>query len=258
MRVKLAKYIQVCIFLFLGISNSSLAKEYKFVSTDSQVQLIELFTSEGCSSCPPADRWFTSLKSNKDLWTRFVPVSFHVDYWDYIGWQDPFASKQYSQRQRRYAKEFKEPTVYTPGVRKGGEEWRSWRLFGNPSKDNAEEVGQLTIEVQDNGQFTAIFSSADYSNDQTLELNIALLGMSLSSEVSRGENRGKLLKHDFVTLALTSNIENQSVVENAFRWSGKLPSSDTPATNKAIAAWVTNNGKQQPVQAVGGELLQTL
>jgi len=64
-------------------------------SSVAQTPIIELYTSEGCHSCPPADRWFTDLKQQKKLWQDFIPLSFHVDYWDYIGWDDKYASKQY-------------------------------------------------------------------------------------------------------------------------------------------------------------------
>ena len=100
------------------------AKAQQFQSTEAQFPLIDLYTSEGCSSSPRADRWLTSLKHNQGLWSKFFPIVFHVDYWDYIGWKDPLASKQFSQRQQRYPKEFNEATVYTPGMRKAGEEWR--------------------------------------------------------------------------------------------------------------------------------------
>ena len=77
-----------------------------FESNNEQVSLIELYTSEGCSSCPPAERWLSKLADDESLWSHFVPLAFHVDYWDYIGWKDPYASKEYSQRQRRYALQF--------------------------------------------------------------------------------------------------------------------------------------------------------
>ena len=98
--------------VLLTVFTSSFAQVFE--SSEKPTALVELYTSEGCSSCPPADRWLSSLKDDEGLWKEFVPLAFHVDYWDYIGWEDRFADKQYSQRQRRYAHEFSEPTVYTP------------------------------------------------------------------------------------------------------------------------------------------------
>src|SRR6476660_686425 len=72
-----------------------------FESGDTQSMLIELFTSEGCSSCPPAEKWLSALKSNQDLWKKIVPVAFHVDYWDRLGWRDRFAKPDFTSRQQR-------------------------------------------------------------------------------------------------------------------------------------------------------------
>jgi hypothetical protein len=85
----------------------------EFESSAARVSLLELYTSEGCSSCPPADRFVNGLKSDRRLWREVVPVAFHVDYWDYIGWQDRFASPQYSERQRSYARSGYVKGVYT-------------------------------------------------------------------------------------------------------------------------------------------------
>src|SRR5881394_2772067 len=76
---------------------------FTFQSSGEQVALLELYTSEGCSSCPPAETWLSRLKESPKLWKDFVPVAFHVDYWDYLGWKDPFAAKVYTERQHEYA-----------------------------------------------------------------------------------------------------------------------------------------------------------
>jgi hypothetical protein len=91
------------------------------------VALVELYTSEGCNSCPPADRWLSSLLSRHGS-TRVVPLSLHVDYWDYIGWSDPFAQAQFSERQRRLAGG---ATIYTPEVFVSARELRGWRDAAN-------------------------------------------------------------------------------------------------------------------------------
>ena len=224
------------------------ANAQRFESGEAQVPLIELYTSEGCSSCPPADRWLSSLTKSNDLWSGFVPMSFHVDYWDYIGWPDRFASKEYSQRQRRYATEFNEPTVYTPGMRKAGDLWRNWLYVRSPSLSDAEEVGVLSLNIENDGSFTADFAASE-ATDQPNQLNIAILGQGLSTDVKRGENRGKTLDHNFVVLAITtigSSTNNQ--------WNGSLPTRSIIAPNYAVAAWVTRGGSLKPIQVVGGEL----
>ena len=226
-----------------------------FRSLQTQVPLIELYTSEGCSSCPPADRWLSSLNDSDGLWEQYVPVAFHVDYWNQLGWDDPFSSKEYSQRQRRYAAEFGETTVYTPGVRKAGFEWRKWRSSPTPLEHtetfSGENVGILSLTINDDDTFLANFDQDHLGSSKNYQLTIALLGMDLTTEVERGENHGKTLNHDFVVLAtstLASTEQNQ--------WVGSLPETNLTAPQYAVAAWISKNGSQIPIQAVGGNLIQ--
>ena len=83
-------------------------------SKPTRTHLLELFTSEGCSSCPPAEAWLSNLKNEPRLWQDFVPLAFHVDYWDHLGWRDLFASKLWTERQADYSARWKAETVYTP------------------------------------------------------------------------------------------------------------------------------------------------
>src|SRR5882724_9692041 len=97
-----------------------------FQSSQKQTTLLELYSSEGCSSCPPAETWFSRLKESPGLWKDFVPVAFHVDYWDYLGWRDPWSSKTFTDRQHAYARAWRSDSVYTPGFVLNGKEWRTW------------------------------------------------------------------------------------------------------------------------------------
>ena len=221
-----------------------------FTSGDRQVALIELFTSEGCSSCPPADRWVSSLKQDPALWRDYLPIAFHVDYWDYIGWPDRFASRDWSDRQRRYAREGGVHTVYTPGMFLNGEEWRQWRRLDAPSVDG-QTAGTLAIEVQ--GDDVAIaFNGEALPGYGDLSVHVALLGMGLRSEVRAGENRGRHLVHDFVVLG----VESRALDRQGHRYTGSfdLPESDIEAPQYALAAWVSTSRRQAPLQAAGGLL----
>ncbi len=231
-----------------------------FESGTKQVPLIELYTSEGCSSCPPADRWLSSLNDSPELWASFVPVAFHVDYWNYIGWPDRFAKQEYTQRQRRYAAEFRERTIYTPGVRQSGLEWRGWRREGVSSP--AIETGKLQVNVDAQGLISASFTPQAPDNSEPLQLTLAVLGMSLESDVKRGENKGKKLKHDFVVLATTTlasnNLTGNQGNDQSVSWQGQLPAPEHDAPTLALAAWVTVGQSQVPIQATGGVIPSTL
>ncbi len=218
-------------------------------SGNRRVVLIELFTSEGCSSCPPADRWLSGLEGEPGLWSEFVPIGFHVDYWDYIGWEDRFARREYSDRQRRYAQEGGSRSVYTPGMFADGKEWLGWRR-GGPSASDSPSAGKLEIRVQ--GDEVSAAFDADEHDGAALVLHLALVGMSLETEVRAGENRGRTLEHDFVALGVTSTPLEW--VDGTFEANASLPTSDFVVRDRALVAWVSTNGSQAPLQATGGFL----
>ena len=239
-----------CVFSYATLG---VAGEQVFRSGESQVQLVELFTSEGCSSCPPADRWMSRLKSDEGLWKSFVPVAFHVDYWDYIGWPDRFAEREYSQRQRRYAAEFSESTVYTPGLRLAGQEWRGWRRATGASLRTSGRPTMGNLELKVAGEsFKASYQPVSSSDQGPYQLSLALLGLDLSTDVKRGENRGETLQHDFVVLGITTISALTDSQE--IRWQGSLPEASASAPKYALAAWVSQAASQVPIQALGGEL----
>src|ERR1700751_3091725 len=111
----------VLFFLVAGMLNAR-AEDRVFESGPQKTHLIELFTSQGCSSCPPAEAWLSRLKNEPRLWKDFVPVAFHVDYWDRLGWRDPFAAKEWTTRQYQYSVNWKSEGVYTPGFVLDGRE----------------------------------------------------------------------------------------------------------------------------------------
>src|SRR6516165_5227160 len=186
--------------MWLAASGFIFAAESTFESGETQTSLIELFTSEGCSSCPPAERWLSAFKLHPDLWKKTVPVAFHVDYWDRLGWRDRFAKPEFTARQQRYAAAWGGDSVYTPGFVVNGKEWRDW-FGGNGMPITSTKVGVLRVSVGDDGKVSATFAP-DTMQARPLALNVALLGNDLESDVKRGENSGRKLRHDFVVLDL--------------------------------------------------------
>ncbi|MCW8983349.1 MAG: DUF1223 domain-containing protein, partial [Gammaproteobacteria bacterium] len=184
------------------------AKSLHLESGVEQNTLIELYTSQGCSSCPPAERWLGKLQDDPQLWNRLIPIAFHVDYWDYIGWKDQFARPAFSQRQQRYHHERGIKSVYTPGFVVNGKEWRSWfGLRKLPVDEN--RVGRLTVDL-DGNHLRASFKQP-INDQQWMTLNVALIGVGITAEVTRGENSGRSLPQDFVVLEhITSRSENGS------------------------------------------------
>jgi len=176
--------------------------------------VVELFTSQGCSSCPPADRLLSELADDPDLAGRVLPLSFHVDYWDHIGWKDPFSSPRWSARQRGYA-EVLDGRVYTPEVvvagRRGmvgsrrGEVKEAVReaLAAPPAAVVAIELGAAA-----DGRLAVTASARILSaGDGGQQLWVALWQDGLVTEVGRGENGGRTLLNDRVVRWLVRAAE---------------------------------------------------
>lgn len=234
--------------IFGAYAMASCAASLSVKSPATQVDLVELYTSEGCSSCPPADRWVSGLQDEPGLWQDFIPLAFHVDYWDYIGWVDRFASPAYTARQYKYAAQQSMRTVYTPGFFNNGKEWR-WRNSRLGDNNKVDFVGVLSLDVED--QSARVRFDTDQQNLK-LSANVALLGFDIYTQVKAGENSGRKLSHNFVVLS----VEQMNLEQDRDQYVGVLPVPKTgiDAPRYALVAWVTTVDNQDPIQAVGGWL----
>jgi hypothetical protein len=231
------------ILLALAAATGARGGEIVFESKPARTHLIELYTSEGCSSCLPAEEWMSGLKNQPRLWQDIVPVAFHVDYWDHLGWRDPFASKIWTERQADYSVRWKQESVYTPAFVLDGKEWH----YGTLPAVATETPGVLRISVNGD-RVTAAFKPSTGAG--RYEIHVARLGFALGADVTAGENTGRKLMHDFVVLGLT----NETMKSGAKELQMPSPSITSTAPRTAIAAWVTSAGQIEPIQAVGGWL----
>ena len=157
--------------------------------------LIELFTSEGCSSCPSADELVSKIRSenNKDVYI----LSFHVDYWNRLGWKDVFSQAAFSERQQLYASHFSLEGVYTPQIVVNGAEQfvgsDEDHLRSTLSK-NINQPSNLTIEVSQTN-YSNIHLVYKNANSNGELLNIAFIQPEAVTDVKRGENGGRKLHH---------------------------------------------------------------
>lgn len=235
------------IFLLSAFVGSAVFAQ-TLTSGNQQIQLIELYTSEGCSSCPPADRWLGQLQYDKDLWSVFVPVAFHVDYWDYLGWQDKFAEQAFSDRQHSHYTQGNISRVYTPGFVIQGQEWRGWFQRESRPARPVQNIGILKLNVE-NSTATIDFTPQITMTDGIV--NFAVLGFGLKHSIFGGENAGTELNHDFVVLDhqhKPAQFKNKTLSAE-FMWT---PSASRNSTKLAIAAWITPIDQLKPVQAIGG------
>jgi len=215
------------------------ADDRVFESGPQRVHLVELFTSQGCSSCPAAEEWLSKLKNEPGLWKDFVPMAFHVDYWDRLGWRDPFSAKEWTERQNRYSDAWKRDSVYTPGLVQDGRELFQRRV---PAASK-EKPGALKLSIA-NGKVVAEFIPSD-GETKDFDLHVATLVFYLTTKVTAGENSGRSLGQDFVVLSLTNQKMSGGKAEFAFK--------PDPRAG-GIAAWITSPDQLEPIQAVGGSL----
>jgi hypothetical protein len=241
-----------CLILLPGsFCLSAMAAPIIFQSSENQTSLLELYTSEGCSSCPPAEAWLTRLKESPGLWKEFVPVAFHVDYWDYLGWRDPWSSKTFTDRQHAYAQSWRSDSVYTPGFVLAGNEWRAWsRSKSVPS--STVNAGVLKVTSADLKVWDVSFTPSTLSNE-SYEAHAALLASGLTSDVKAGENKGRRLEHDFIVTSLNTCLLKPDGNNVRGRFELRLANKE-PAGAGAIAIWVTRASRLEAVQATGGWL----
>ncbi len=234
----------VSIFIFLLATQSIFADEIRFNSGPKQVSLLELYTSQGCSSCPPADKWLSKLEHKDGLWSEFVPVAFHVTYWNYLGWSDRFSKKEFSERQRLHKQQGNVGVVYTPGFFLNGKEWR--RKFGLHIPKSKDVTGEINAVLNDHQL------SVEYKSNDPIHmpiLNIGILGFGFESQIGAGENSNRVLKENFVIL---SHLKFASTSNT---WVVELPSELNHMAEKyGLALWVSEGNNLVPLQATGGWL----
>ena len=214
--------------------------------------LVELYTSEGCSSCPPADRWLSSFARSPDR--RVVPVAFHVSYWDYIGWKDLFADERYTERQRTFAKATGERSVYTPQVILAGRDYRAWHGSGVGAALDTVKAKRAGASIEITPRATATggvegeaTAHATTGNSKDLALVVAVTQNGLSSKVTAGENKGEKLEHNFV-------VRDIAVIPSLKGTFAFKPKADWNLDRMSVVAWVQDAKSGAVLQALSAPL----
>ncbi len=245
---KVFKMISI-LLTFSAVAQAASTEPHLIASSGSgNVQLVELYSSESCSSCPPADEWISKLQQREGLWKNFVPVVFHVDYWNYLGWKDDFSSDLMTKRQVDLSKLWPTSSVYTPGFIVDGREWKNWRSDGADFPLSQNTKIELSVYKLADGSFNVKVSGLDANKHYTVR--VAQLGMGLGSRVTGGENSGRFLKHNFIILDWSGQPLSKLGSEPNF----KFKSRTDRVSRLAIAAWIEENGNPTPLQATGGYL----
>ena len=237
------------IWLVLGfVAGDVLAAPQTIVSPETRVNLMELYTSEGCDSCPPAEEWLSGFTDDRRLWKQLVPVAFHVDYWDELGWKDPFDNHLYTRRQQQISAKAGTRTIYTPEFVLNGSEWRNffnhWPLdLPDPSKP-----GILSLSADGHSVHVHFAPVAHMAG--RLEAHVVLLAFGVDVRVGAGENAGAVLSHDFLVLSYTHGP--LTAAKGGYDGLMVLAPSTVKAPRYALAGWISRSGDPEPLQAAGG------
>ena len=247
--------VSICGLLGSGAGQVDAAPLHTARSTPHTVALLELYTSEGCNSCPAADSWMRSLPSQGFRLDQVIPLGLHVDYWDYLGWRDRFAQAIFTQRQRAIATLHRGRTIFTPQFLLHGQDFRNWptlrpaveRINGTPAR------AHLTVQVREaQSQELEVEVSVhvpDPSARQPAALFVALYENNLQSDVKAGENTGRTLHHDFVVRRWLGPVPIDSQGEMAYTSRLSL-ASEWKAADVGLVVFVQ--------QQQSGEVLQAL
>jgi hypothetical protein len=233
-----ALHISAVLYLAFGSSTFAIAQAPQAASNHG-FALAELFTSQGCSSCPPADAVLKELTRNAEAQHQAVfTLSFHVDYWNSLGWKDPYSSEQYTARQRRYSQVLRTESIYTPQMIVNGQT----EFVGSNASDARNAISkalqtvpeltlQATAKVAQNGTVHIEYTTS--TTPQACVVNVAVVRDVEPISVTKGENTGRKLAHTHVVRAFGSiPLVNQRGVQEL-----RLPS-DAPARAYRMIAYV--------------------
>lgn len=199
-----------CLLLVsLAMARPAFAATCHAESGPQRLPVLELYTSEGCDSCPPADRWLSTLSAQGHAPRRLLALAFHVDYWDYLGWKDPYAQARFSERQRDANRRNKARVVYTPQLLLNGADYRRGIVDSAFDRDIARLSGppagaqiSITASTSEDSVTLSARIAATNGSDAAAQAFVAVYENNLVSDVAAGENRGKKLRHDFVVREL--------------------------------------------------------
>lgn len=239
------------ILFAIGLFISSAAMGKDFVSARYKTEILELFSSEGCSSCPPAERQISQLQQHKGLWVDFIPINFHVDYWNRLGWTDPYSKEIYTQRQHQYAKLWNVKTVYTPAFAFQNEDMGpvlKLNLLENLKKIQSSTTLKVNIS-ETSDAFKIKVQVIGLSLRKPHEVYFTIMGHGFISKITTGENSGRTLTQNFVALATQTKMISKDKIEFVFSKTESLKSGKL-----SFVAWVTEKSSFQVIQSVGGYL----
>jgi hypothetical protein len=214
-----------------------------------QTAVVELYTSEGCSSCPSADRWLSRLIEVPKEELDVLALAFHVDYWDYLGWKDRFSSAAYTSRQRQLGANNRQNTIYTPEFFVNGMEARGSNNILQKIRQANQQQSVLDLKLIVSRDQTSLvlelLVADDHGAGDSIHHRFLVYENNLSTAVKRGENSGETLKHEqvvrYMSKAQKLHQQNRYRIDIDPDWAPE---------NIGVAVLVTTPGNEQYLQAL--------
>jgi hypothetical protein len=218
--------------------------------------LVELFTSEGCSSCPPADALLAKFYREQPIDSAdIIVLEEHVDYWDQLGWHDRFSSHQYTERQNRYGSRFNLNDVYTPQMVVDGSEQfvgndaaQARRAIAHSATQSPKVPLSLSMPTLDGHHVSATISAGTQSSLPKADLYAALVDPFATTDVRNGENGGRRLQHVSVVRSLQRIGNLQDLAPGPVKFNVSAPDNTVPGDMRLIV--FAQKAGQGPVLAV--------
>lgn len=232
----------ISIFVALLFALALNANACEAQSDAARAHLVELYTSEGCNSCPPAEQWMSSIRDKQGL----VGLEFHVDYWDSPAWHDPYAKPAWAQRQEAKARRAK-AQVYTPQIWLDGKLWKSWPkgdVAGAQEQASAQAPLTLRMSAQTGDKVKVSLQATGAENPERKRFYVALTENRLAQEIRGGENKGRRLEHDQVVRDFAGPLRLPDAQAEL-----KIPAAMT-LSNAAVVAFVQDEDGSEVEQVL--------
>lgn len=247
-------------------------------SGEFKTPVVELYTSEGCSSCPPADDWLRKLGASLERDFNAVLLAFHVDYWNYLGWPDPYSKPEFTDRQRFAAANHRRRTIYTPAFLVDGREARAGRRIVRAIENANAQPAQADIEARVVRRGNGVDNGDDHGDDHGdnnsggdvirarievdnnapnaahYQMHVAVYESGITRRIGGGENRGRTLKHDFVVRHWSAPIVIRRGLNHA-EVDVDIPA-DWRRPNLGLAVVIQNRRTFETLQAVSASLAE--
>jgi len=251
-------------FFYAAASSGAYAAQCEKQSPAHRLALVELYTSEGCNSCPPADRWLRQIDTRSAADRDIVPLALHVDYWDGLGWRDVFSQHIFTQRQEQLTHLGTTRFSYTPEVFVSGREFRNWRsesefrsaMKAVNSKPAAADIRLAWTPAADGRvKIDAEFSPAGASSATAVSASqayVAVYENRLSNKIAAGENNGATLQHDYVVRQWKGpiHLDGKTLVTDIFKLPAGRDGKRADAGNLGVAAFVQDSRTGEVLQAL--------